>query len=95
MKPGKCEYFKTSLTYLGHKISEKGIETDDSKIKVIQEWPTPKTVIKVRSFLGFTNYCQFIYKYAQVTQSIYHLISGENTFKKKRLLCGMVSMRTP
>ena len=65
-KPGKCEFFKKSLTYLGHKLSEKGIETDDSKIKVIQEWSTPKTVTEVRGFLGFTNYYwQFIYKYAQ------------------------------
>ena len=42
--------------HLGHKILERGIETDDSKIKVIQEWPTPKTVTEVRKFLGFTNY---------------------------------------
>ena len=62
---------------------EKGIETDDSKIKVIWEWPTPKTVTDVRCFLGFTNYYgQFIYKYAQVAQPLYHLISGENTSKK-------------
>ena len=39
LKPSKCEFFKKSLTYLGHKISENGIETDNSKIKVIQEWP--------------------------------------------------------
>ena len=37
LKPSKCEFFKKSLTYLGHRISEVGIETDDSKIKVIQE----------------------------------------------------------
>ena len=35
MKPSKCEFFKKYLTYLGHRISEIGIETDDSKIKVI------------------------------------------------------------
>ena len=31
LKPSKCEFFKKSLTYLGHKISEKGIETDNHK----------------------------------------------------------------
>ena len=35
LKPSKCEFFTKSLTYLGHRISEGGIETDDSKIKVI------------------------------------------------------------
>ena len=68
LKPSKCEFFKNSLTYLGYKISDGGIETDNSKIKVIQEWPVPKMVIVVRSFLGFTNYYhKFIYKYTQVT----------------------------
>ena len=51
LKPSKCEIFRKSLTYLGHRISERGTKTDDSKIKVICEWPTPKTVTKVRGFL--------------------------------------------
>ena len=33
LKPSKWEFFKKSLTYLGHRILEGGIETDDSKIK--------------------------------------------------------------
>jgi hypothetical protein len=31
LKPSKCELFKQSVTYLGHVISEKGIETDPKK----------------------------------------------------------------
>ena len=79
LKTSKCEFFRKSLTYLGHRILEGGIEIDDSKIKVIQEWPVPKAVTEVRSFLGFTDYyCHFIYKYAQVARPLYKLISGEN-----------------
>ena len=85
LKPSKwvfLSFFKKSLAYLGHRISEQGVETDDSKIKVLQEWPTPKTVTEVRSFLGFTNYYwEFIYKYAQVFQPWYKLILGENVSK--------------
>ena len=77
LKPSKFEFSMKSLTYLGYRISERGIETDDSKIKVIHKWPTPRAVTEVRSFLGFTNYYhQFIYKYAQVAQPLYCLISG-------------------
>ena len=35
LKHSKCVFFKKSLTYLGHRILEGGIETDDSNIKVI------------------------------------------------------------
>ena len=56
LKHSKCGIFKKSLTYLGHTISEGGIEADQSKLKVTREWPTPKTVTEVRSFLGFTDY---------------------------------------
>ena len=37
LKPSKCNFLKKSLTYLGHRISEGSIETNDSKIKVICE----------------------------------------------------------
>ena len=63
LKPSKCEFFKKQIAYLGHIISNKGIETDPSKIEAIRKWPVPKTVHDVRSFLGFTNYYRkFIYK---------------------------------
>ena len=43
LKPSKCDFFKKSLAYFGHRISEGGIETYDSESKVICEWPTPKS----------------------------------------------------
>ena len=56
LKPSMCGFFMKLLKYLGHKILEKGIKTHDCIIKVIWEWPTPKPVTEVSSFLGFTNY---------------------------------------
>ena len=83
LKPSKCEFLKKHLTYFGHRILEEGIETDVSKIKIIWEWPVPKTVSRFRSFLGFTNYYgSFIGKYSQVSQLLYKLISGENALKR-------------
>ena len=56
LKPNKCEFFKTRITYLGHIVSSKGIETDPKKVEAVKNWTVPKTVTDVRSFLGFTNY---------------------------------------
>ena len=87
LKPSKCEFFKSQVTYLGHIVSKDGIETDPKKIEAIKNWPVPKTVTEVRSFLGFMNYYRkFIPKYAQVARPINQLVSGENANKKKALV---------
>ena len=86
LKPSKCEFFKSQIAYLGHILSKDGIETEKKKITAIQEWPIPKTVTEVCSFLGFANYYhKFIPKYAQIAQPINQLVSGENANKKKTL----------
>ena len=85
LKPSKCEFFKKRITYLGHVVSEKGIEVDPKKTEAVQKWPIPKTVTDVRSFLGFTNqYRKFIPKYAHVAGPLNELISGDNSKKKKK-----------
>ena len=39
LKPSKCKFFKTRLEYLGHIVSEQGIETNPKKVQVIWDWP--------------------------------------------------------
>ena len=87
LKPSKCKFFKLQVTYLGHIVSKDSIETDPKKLEAIKNWPIPKRVTEVRSFLGFTNYYhKFIPKYAQVARPINQLVSGENANKKKALV---------
>ena len=65
LKPSNCEIFHTKLHYIGHVVSQRGIEADPKKIAAIVDWPISKTVIDVDSFLGLTNYyCTFIHDYA-------------------------------
>ena len=67
LKPSKCEFFKSRITYLGHIVSKDGIETEKKKVITIQEWLIPKTVTEIHSFLGFANYYRkFIPKYVQI-----------------------------
>ena len=42
----------TSRKLLGHIVSERGIEVDPYKIKVIQEIPVPKIEKDMRGFIG-------------------------------------------
>ena len=52
----KCEFFKTEIQYLGHVISKDGIAVDPKKIKAIFDWPIPRDVTDIRSFMGLTGY---------------------------------------
>ena len=83
LKPSKCELFKDRLKYLGHIVSSQGIETNPKKIKANINWPQPKNITQVHSFLGFCNYYQkFIMNYAQIAKPLYLLITGDNAKKK-------------
>jgi hypothetical protein len=55
-KPEKCVFHAPSIDYLGV-ILEKGVtHMDPVKISGIKDWPTPKTVKDIHSFLGFCNF---------------------------------------
>ena len=53
LKPSKCEFFKRRLEYLGHIVSEKGIETNPKKIEAIQNGPSLLTSQKLGASWGF------------------------------------------
>ena len=87
LKPGKCKFFKTKITYLGHIVSSKRIETDPKKVEAVKNWTISRTVTDVQSFLGFTNhYRRFIRGYANVAKPLNILVSGENANCKKALI---------
>ena len=87
LKPTKCKFFKSRISYLGHIVSSSGIETDPRKVEAVKTWAVPKTVTDVRSFLRLTNYYRrFIKDYAKVARPLNALISGENASKKKKMI---------
>ena len=47
LKPRKCKFFKSHISYLGHIVSADGIECDPRKIEAVKNWPVPKTVTEV------------------------------------------------
>ena len=79
LKPKKCRLFQTSVDFLGHRVSSKGIETCPEKINEIQNWCSPKSKAGVRSFLGLTGYYRrFIDQYSKIAKPLTAL-TAENT----------------
>ena len=77
LSPEKCKFFQTSVRYLGHIVSEQGVETDPDKISALKSWPVPQTLRELRSFLGFAGYYhRFIHGYAAVAKPLNDLTKG-------------------
>nr|GFD05850.1 retrotransposon protein, putative, Ty3-gypsy subclass [Tanacetum cinerariifolium] len=55
-KFSKCEFWLSSVAFLGHIVSAEGITMDPVKVEAITKWPRPVSVTEVRSFLGLAGY---------------------------------------
>ncbi len=78
LNPKKCSLFKREVTYLGHVVSEEGVATDPEKVRAVEDWPTPKNVREVRSFLGLCSYYRrFIKGYSHIAKPL-HILTEKN-----------------
>ena len=56
IKPKKCQFFDTSVLFLGHILLAKGISANPEKVEKVKTWPVPKNIKEVQSFLGLASY---------------------------------------
>ena len=67
----KCEFLKDQVDYLGFEVSPRGIQASPDKAKAIIEWPRPKNVHDVRSFLGLASYYrQFVRGFSEMSSPL-------------------------
>lgn len=85
LSPEKCQFFRKSVRYLGHIVSENGVETDPNKITALTSWPRPNNISELKSFLGFTGYYQrFVRDYSKIAKPLNDLTAGYVLAKKKK-----------
>ena len=56
LKMSECEFGKTSLVDLGHIVGGGALRIDPSKVEAIVNWPTPKSITEVKSFIVCIKY---------------------------------------
>ncbi|RXW12425.1 hypothetical protein EST38_g13429 [Candolleomyces aberdarensis] len=67
----------TSVSFLGHVIDRTGLHADGSKVDKVLNWPVPRSVKDVRSFLGLVRYLSaFLPSLAQHTAVLDPLTSN-------------------
>ena len=81
-KAEKCEFHSESVEYLGYILSPSGLTMSNDKIKIIQDWPEPKKVKDIQSFLSFANfYRRFIFNYSDIVIPLTHLTQKDIPWK--------------
>ena len=77
IKANKCQFLRPNVTYLGHVASAEGVATDPAKTEAVTNWPKPKTLKDLRSFLGFASYYRrFVPHFTQVARPLHELVSN-------------------
>lgn len=77
-KFSKCEFGLQQIEYLGHTVSEKGVEMEKSKVEAILRWPSPTNIKQLRGFLGLSGYYRrFIHHYASIAHPLTELLKKD------------------
>jgi len=81
VKLEKCDFHVTETTFLGFTISTNGLTMDHNKVKSILDWPVPKNLKELQSFLGLCNfYRRFINNFAKIMEPLRALLRRNDQF---------------
>lgn len=80
----KCKLGEPEIKFLGYFVSAEGIRPLPDKVKAIQQYLKPKTVVELRGFLEMANYYQRCLKHAAHDQSILNEYLRDSKKKDKR-----------
>lgn len=82
----KCEFGKTEIQFLGHHVSARGLLPLKDKVLAIQEFPVPKVVKELKSFLATLNfYRKFLPKTMETQKILIEMIPGNKKNDRSQL----------
>ena len=82
LKLQKCSFFKKHIQYLGHLLSDEGIQPLPEKLESIAKMPMPKNPKQVKQFLGLVGYYRkFVPRFADISRVLNKLTRKNEEFK--------------
>ncbi|XP_060579942.1 uncharacterized protein LOC132736753 [Ruditapes philippinarum] len=86
LSPEKCFFIQEKVKFLGHVVSEQGIQTDPEKIDKVKNWPTPKKADELRSFLAFCGYSRrFIRYFSKLIRPLTEILPSTSSKTSKKV----------
>src|SRR6266511_5125504 len=77
IKVEKCEFAKSEIKLLGHRISTEGTISDPGKVAAIKALERPTTIFKLRGFLGAVGFFQkYIQGFGQIARPLNNMTSS-------------------
>ena len=81
LNPEKIRINVDSVPFFGQTLTKDGLQMDANKWQVIQNWPQPKNVKELQSFLGSVNYLsKFIPHLSSFRKPLQDLLKSSNEF---------------
>jgi hypothetical protein len=63
---------------LGHQITQQGIQIDKEKVQAIRDWPIPKNLKELQSFIGLINYYRrYVEGYVKIMEPMFRLLKKD------------------
>ena len=74
----KCQFGVSSIDFLGHRVSTKGVFPLPSKVKAITDFPQPTFRKQLEEYIGMLNfYHRFVPNIASILRPLYQAMSGK------------------
>ena len=82
VNPNKCQLGLPSIKWLGHEVSNDGIQPAKELTQTIINWPSPQNITELRAIFGtFSYYRRFIPRFAERTTKMRALLQKDVDFE--------------
>lgn len=77
----KCQFIKKSIEFLGHIVEEGQIYPSPTKVKAVLDYPKPKGLKDIQSFLGLSGYFRkFISSYSVIAKPLSDMLRKDRQY---------------